>query len=1694
MTKLFIFAIGGTGERVLRSLTMVLASGAPTFDNYEVYPIIVDYDTKNKDKERTVELLQNYAAAHNAAFKRHSETSDLKGQSGQFFAAKLWNLFDQKNPYIFPFGPDGENTDIAQNEIFADHIDYSNLNGSKLATKRLLTSLYDESGNADTELNLDMVVGFKGNPNIGSVVFHNIGNTDKFRTFLSTYDPANGDKVVIIGSLFGGTGASGIPEIVKAIGTQKPGAKPAAILVLPYFAPMIKQGGAIQASRFNSKTKAALSYYKDSQLMNKIDKLYYIGDLQSSVISYSEGGSTQENNANMVELIAAMMIEHYVAGRGGNQTEFKFAVNADLNLKKRLFIDDFDATSKIQVLNHLVELAIGLKFYHDEIHSKNAKGKAYYKLIGLEDAVNEGADVGRASDLRKLCTALEEFYSKYQAWLKELDFEGNGDTIPANSHRLGLCDMGDEGKDKNKKRAYSAIILQEAEMSENDSNEVFLKKTGRLLGGKAKEKTLTDDFLNTRMDWHVRDDANGKGHFDAKSSKLREDHEPEWVFADILHRASVDGFNELTKPTKKINHTTMANYFTIEKSGNAAAPVQPGIVQSCIDPASIEDKLTEHGAALGKMGSSIPSPMARLFLFSAALREVNNLQSKDSLHGHEGVPDEKNKIVPTPYHELVGELLDMLEFIFMYGDDPKFHILKWDVETECMNLEASGNSAHERLASALRSAFSFGPLQGQHINLIIWGGQVTKNVLVGGSVIGGTSPISLVYTSPNLDAVLQNSSLQFKGYKSGAPLFNHSARPLHVRSKAFREYLFRLRSTDMLGVGDPLKELSAYIKDSMASYSNDMREEINAIDAEPDNYHGLKLLMSRRVGGAPVVVNGIQMRVKDRTVKINPETSGYILAPTVDFFKHGDPDAKTPLALTENGVSGLKYVDEVQWEAGKHVIPPILSSSISDRVLPGIGAKYPYLTVDDFFEEKVIKVSYRINRKKFFIGSGTDISFLLPLKKTFFEYFKLSDLFNANGNYTNMLSVEHDEDSDSLMVRLNLPLVNNKTISFEKEYDTSDGSSDVLNCAADKTFDLAVFPFYRLEPDTSHNVYNVMVGSKVDSVKLEFFESGAIVNSVKAVRTINPRISTEHIHVDGAFSYIELSVTTDGEEAKGLIIPMFKKVNSNAAAATSSFAFSIDFGTSNTHVCCLKSTPGIPLGKKNVVPFEYGDADCQMVELHNEDGPASLGAFVTELIREFVPAELGDGKVKFPIRTATYQADGTPVKLEMFFNSNIGFNYGEDISQSKNYKTNIKWDWNDPLATDRMSTFFTQILWMMKNKSVLNDGADKFRLVVTYPIAMRETDLENFKKAWRDAKAAVQCNVDIRYLTESVAPYYSFLANLNYGDPYVNMDIGGGTTDILYVDPTSGESHVFSAFFAANDLWNDGIDPAAQADKANGFLKFYQDVMGNRLSSDTTDVIERAYSSADIISYLFANDDNTRLSRTVLSSPVMRQLLVAHFSALVFYMAYCLHTVEVDPPRKLSFTGMGSKYIRLISSGVADISKIVNAIFHYVGDVLENQKLKDAAVTVTFAPNPKEVTATGALVSLNYAGAIGPNVDSCFGFEDEDPEKTMRYADITPDVEDAVLLFFKKFMGLFSDIRLVDVLSDIGCNVSNDVVEKLRHYAMPSFRQMKAFSSTGQAATNKLKEPMFFWPMKNSLYIIGKELAVQAKNEKKAHS
>ena len=621
-----------------------------------------------------------------------------------------------------------------------------------------------------------------------------------------------------------------------------------------------------------------------------------------------------------------------------------------------------------------------------------------------------------------------------------------------------------------------------------------------------------------------------------------------------------------------------------------------------------------------------------------------------------------------------------------------------------------------------------------------------------------------------------------------------------------------------------------------------------------------------------------------------------------------------------------------------------------------------------------------------------------------------------------------------------------------------------------------------------------MLGYTLPDVKLSFYEQDEDtlneVDTETSVRTLPAEgklgLSSKHIRVKGAFSFIELYVTKDDHEYNAIAIPELMAVN---ATNGKSFHFSIDFGTTNTYVSyAVTNRATDAYGKSDVKPFVYDERDPQVVTFHSNDGAGEFTFFPTAVKRELIPSVIKDN-VKFPLRTCTYQT-GDPHVLEMFFNTNIGFNYSEDISQAANYCTNIKWDKFDSKSMDRMSTYFAQMLWMMKNKCLLNGGSENFSVVVTYPISMHPGDLESFKNSWEAAKQLVRCEqVRIVYRTESVAPYYSYLVNMNYGESYANIDIGGGTTDILYVNPISKEANVYSAFFAANDLWNDGLDRVAAKDKANGFLKYYMALCCNNLGDKKNEldkVVNTSSSSADVINYLFTNDSWSRFSSEIKASREMMQLPIIHFSALCFYTAYILHMGEVEIPKNVSFTGMGSKYISLINQSEAGIARIINAIFKKAGEIFDNPDLKNANVSVKFPPNPKEITAEGALISKNYPNSINPSEDIYFGFDNEIPGKTFRIRDLNAGVQSNVLSFFEKFIDLLSDESVTDVFVDQGYNISSDIISALRKNATPSFTQMEDRIKAGQIAAAKVTEPMFFWPLKNSLYVIGKQLAQEA--------
>ena len=318
--RLFLFLVGGTGSRVLRPLVMQLAAGILPTDAdghnmpLEIVPMIIDPHKANEDLKRTENLLRGYKQIRKELY---GERNDV---DAGFFAAKISTLSDiipaaEELPDTFLFNMGG-----VDSKKFASFISFNTLDSANQA----LCSMMFSRAQLDTKMD----IGFVGSPNIGSVALNMFKDSNEFKQFSNVFQKT--DRVFVVSSIFGGTGAAGYPVIVKNIrgaamnaNVSNRGdlrdAKIGALTVLPYFNIQQDENSPISRADFISKTKSALFYYHDNLTgikrdgkdtgLSRINACYYVGDEVPSTPYFNDpGGNGQRNDAHIVEFVGALAI------------------------------------------------------------------------------------------------------------------------------------------------------------------------------------------------------------------------------------------------------------------------------------------------------------------------------------------------------------------------------------------------------------------------------------------------------------------------------------------------------------------------------------------------------------------------------------------------------------------------------------------------------------------------------------------------------------------------------------------------------------------------------------------------------------------------------------------------------------------------------------------------------------------------------------------------------------------------------------------------------------------------------------------------------------------------------------------------------------------------------------------------------------------------------------------------------------------------------------------------------------------------------------------------------------------------------------------------------------------------------------------------------------------------------------------
>ncbi len=1012
----------------------------------------------------------------------------------------------------------------------------------------------------------------------------------------------------------------------------------------------------------------------------------------------------------------------------------------------------------------------------------------------------------------------------------------------------------------------------------------------------------------------------------------------------------------------------------------------------------VENIVTSKGSS--KAGTSIPSPLARMELFDTAFHIVAS--DKASLKGR------------TIYHQLVSDCLDILQLIFNIknadiGLGKKLWFKEWKVRENIDKLKAKGTShPNYILGKSLDQIFS------DRINPRFTGVDSIFLIFYENKLLGGTSPLTLFFTSPNWSRYIKEIR-NIPQSSDGDVFFDDDYKALFERDKVFVEYVYKLllQNKDAF---DKAEGFRSYINKTVDTHFSGWRNEFAEFQAATSNTsEGIVNLMDAdydkvltNVENKYLTINGLyfyhQQEGKEKE-KIKNVSDFVIRASTTKYSRQKNEKGEEqivypPLVL----VDGMNYSGDYMernspWSSNTkirdwyHINVPLY-----ERKLPQGNSQsitYPFVTTDDFLENFLVEMPFNINKPKFYTGFSGDFRYLLPIKKEYFNFFSLAEL------KTN-LSITID-DTSQVKVNLKVPVKSRKgvpDILFSRTYSKAKGT--VVECRSD----IGIYPFYQVA-DSDLNDYTILLANRIERDKnkeelaLHFFslknfaaDEMHLENSplVRSVFDSGATATSKYYRLKMAFDFMEMTYHFDdiGSQCRGLILPDFSSRTYNKGNMIKSFTFALDFGTSNTHIAWMENGEALPR------PFEIEPADQQMVLLNEplnttdlSNKYAAYGRFPEiDLIlrREFLPAVItskDNADVSFPFKTASCEvidfSNTEKSKADLFSHINVGYYIDKEEKKGNViYTTNLKWlleNNNDDTNKSRVKLFLQQLFWQIKTKAILNNGKlSDLKVVWSVPLSMGRGNRTTLQAVLRDAFTAVFNNsgaVLENPIPESVAPYF-YLTKSGTGIQdianAINIDIGGGTSDVMMFMESAGASrtdkYVTTSFrFAGSDLWGSGYKGKL---KDNGFIRNY---LAYQKANNINPAEEIKYfnngkedgnlNADDVISLLFKYDNKFRFSDSItIGNPNLSLLLYLHFSAIIYHVVQIIEAKKYPLPRYLSFTGKGSQYIKLMCGGdESELEAFTKLLIRTYTELPLQSSFK-----IHLNSNPKEITANGSVL------------------------------------------------------------------------------------------------------------------------------------
>lgn len=348
--KIYAIGIGGSGAKCIESVVFLHSIGA-FGKNCKLNILLIDADANNGNLTRTSTNIKQVTNCQ-AIFKQGF--SPFMSASFEYYG--IWNPLHGK-------------TDQSFKNILEIRVDDP--------LEDLFNVLYSPD-----EQKINFNVGFRGKPPIGSAILGTLeidqgnnrsvrgrrpktGEINALQRLINDLENDIGNNlegvaIHLFGSLFGGTGASGVPSLAKLLAERLGNGDLCPIpinasVLLPYFDfdPPEDEDVHAETRFFGLNTQAAL-YHLYDHADRILDNIYLLGNNAAKRYSPSTGGDTQKNESHFVELYAALSVNdaaskqangqirgqayvHYICGQRPNQLSWDDLPEFDgLNVRQNL--------------------------------------------------------------------------------------------------------------------------------------------------------------------------------------------------------------------------------------------------------------------------------------------------------------------------------------------------------------------------------------------------------------------------------------------------------------------------------------------------------------------------------------------------------------------------------------------------------------------------------------------------------------------------------------------------------------------------------------------------------------------------------------------------------------------------------------------------------------------------------------------------------------------------------------------------------------------------------------------------------------------------------------------------------------------------------------------------------------------------------------------------------------------------------------------------------------------------------------------------------------------------------------------------------------------------------------------------------------------------------------------------------------